>query len=81
MRRGKIDNLKSRLTLSLVKAGTLHGVEVWGWRRREEIERLQSEFVKMLVGIARNTPNYIWKLTEYGSRNKKKSNSNYIFNI
>ena len=64
MRRAKIDSLKSRLTLmdSLVKAGAMYGVEIWGWRRREEIERLQDKFVKMAMGISRNTPNYIWKL-------------------
>ena len=61
MRRAKIDNLKTSLTLidSLVNAGPLHGVEIWGWRRREEIERLQGKFFNMAMGIARNTPKYI----------------------
>ena len=69
MRRAKVTSLKSRLTLmdSLVKAGAMYGVEIWGWRRREEIERLQGKFVKMTMGMSRNTPNYIWKL-EAGSK-------------
>ena len=25
-----------------VKAGALYGVKIWGWKRREEIERMQE---------------------------------------
>ena len=64
MKRAKIDTLKKRLLLmdSLVKAGALYGVEIWGWKRRDGIEKLQGKFVKMALGVARNTPDYIWKL-------------------
>ena len=69
MKRAKIDTLKERLLLmdSLVKAGALYGVEIWGWRRREGIGKLQGKFVKMALGVARNTPDYISKL-EAGKR-------------
>ena len=68
MKRTNIDTLKERFILmdSLVKAGALYGVEVWG-RRRGGIEKLQGKFVKMALGVARNTPDYIWKL-EAGKR-------------
>lgn len=64
MKRAGVNNLKQRLQLmdSLVKSGALYGVELWGWRRREEIEKMQGRFVKMALGIARNTPNYLWKI-------------------
>ena len=69
MKRENIGTLKERLLLmdSLVKAGALYRVEIWGWRRREGIEKLQGKFVKMALGVARNTPDYIWKL-EAGKR-------------
>ena len=48
MKRAKINTLKERLKLmdSLVKAGALYGVEIWGWGRREGIEKLQEKFLK-----------------------------------
>ena len=85
MRRAKVTSLKSRLTLmdSLVKAGAMYGVEIWGWRRREEIERLQGKFVKMAMGISRNTPNYIWKLEAGRSMEMKmrRRASKYILEV
>ena len=44
----------------MVKAGALYGVEIWRWRRREEIEKLQEKFVKMALRVAKNTSDYIW---------------------
>ena len=52
---------------SLVKAGALYGVEIWGWRRKEGIEKWQVKFVKIALGVARNTPDCISKL-EAGKR-------------
>ena len=69
---------------SLVKAGALYGVEIWGWRRREGIEKLQGKFVKMALGVARDTPDYIWKL-EAGKRSveleTRKRAAKYIVEI
>lgn len=47
---------------TIVKAGCLYGLEVWGWKRWEEVERIQNKFVKMALGVNRNTPDYIWKM-------------------
>ena len=52
---------------SLVKAGALYAVEIWWWRMREGIEKLQGKFGKIALEVARNTPDYIWKL-EAGKR-------------
>ena len=66
---------------SVVKPVALYGVEIWGYRRRERIEKLQGKFVKMALGLARNTPDYIWKL-EAGKRSveieTRKREAKYI---
>ena len=69
MKQAKVNKLRKRLTLmeSLVNAGALYGVEIWGWKRKEDIERMQGRLVKMVLGVARNTPDYLWKL-EAGKR-------------
>ena len=60
----------------MVKAGALYGVEIWRWRRREEIEKLQEKFVKMALRVAKNTSDYIWQIisgkAERGGGDKKK---------
>ena len=39
----------------------LYGVEIWGWRNKEPLKRLQARYIKMALGINRNTPAYIWR--------------------
>ena len=64
--------------------GALYGVEIWGCRRREGIEKLEGKFVKMALGVARNTLDYIWKL-EAGKRSgeveTKRRVAKYIVEI
>lgn len=69
MKRARLHRLNERLYLfdSLAKAGALYGVEIWGWRKRSEMERVQARCVKMAMGLAKNTPDYIWKM-EAGRR-------------
>lgn len=63
-RRAGISNLERKLFLMdmTVKAGAMYGVEIWGWQRREMIEKVQARYVKASMGLPRNTPNYIWKM-------------------
>lgn len=63
-RRAGITNLKQKLYFmdSTVKAAAMYGVELWGWRRREVIERIQSRYVKSSMGLSKNTPDYVWKM-------------------
>lgn len=69
MKRAKIDRLDKRLYLLdvPVKSGVLYGIEVWGWQRWKAVERVQSRYVKSLLGVNKNTPDYIWRL-EAGRR-------------
>lgn len=68
-KRAKIGSLKRRLYLmeAIAKSGMLYGVEIWGWKNRAQVERLQARYVKMAMGVNRNTPNYIWRM-EAGCR-------------
>lgn len=56
--------LKERLHLynSLANSGALYGVEVWGWAFNEDYNRLYARAHKMALGVAKNTPEYIWRL-------------------
>ena len=64
MRRARIGNLRRRLYIKdiLAKSRVLYGVEIWGWERWAEMEKAQTKFVKMAMGLDRNTPDYIWKM-------------------
>ena len=39
----------------------MYGVEIWGWEERTEIEKVQGAFIKMVMGVSRNTPDYFWR--------------------
>ncbi|CAG5075558.1 Protein of unknown function [Cotesia congregata] len=56
--------LSKRLHLynSLANSGALYGVEVWGWPFNEDYNRLYARAHKMALGVAKNTPEYIWRL-------------------
>lgn len=36
-----------------------YGVEVWGWKEREKMERLQERYLRWLLGVDRRTPEYM----------------------
>ena len=50
-----------------MKPVALYRVEIWGWKRREAIEKIQSRYVKASMRLGKNTPNYIRKM-EAGRR-------------
>lgn len=62
-KRARVNLLSKKLYLmdAIVKAGCLYGVENWGWKRYEAIERVQALSVKMLMKVSKNTPGYIWR--------------------
>lgn len=53
---------------TIIRAGLLYVAEIWGWRRWEDAEKVQSKFVEMNKELKRNTPSYIWQI-EAGSEN------------
>lgn len=38
-----------------------YGVEIWGWKKREEVESVQDRFLRWVVGTGRYTPGYMVK--------------------
>ncbi|XP_076278429.1 uncharacterized protein LOC143208167 [Lasioglossum baleicum] len=36
-----------------------YGVEIWGWKEREGIEKLQERYLKWVLGVGRTTPGYM----------------------
>ncbi|XP_074106831.1 uncharacterized protein LOC141532399 [Cotesia typhae] len=57
------NSLKDRMYFynSLVRSGALYGVEIWGWEGSKAIEAVYSRYCKAAMGLARNTPEYIWR--------------------
>lgn len=47
--------LFNRLVWTMVS----YGVEIWGWKEREGIERIQDRYTKWIMGVGRYTPPYI----------------------
>ena len=39
----------------------MYGVEIWGWEEKKEMEKVQGEFFKLIMGVKRNKPDYIWR--------------------
>ena len=85
MKSAKIVGLRKNLLLmdSLVKSEALHAMKIRGWRRREEIKKVHSRIVTAALGVARNTPDYLWKL-EAGRRleiETRRKTGNYLIEI
>lgn len=34
-------------------------MEIWGWKEREGLEKLQERFLKWILGVERSTPGYM----------------------
>ena len=47
----------------------MYGVVLWGWEEKIEVKKTQGEYIKLIMGIDRNTPDYI-----YGEEKRGKSN-------
>lgn len=43
----------------LVWAVIEYGAEIWGWKERKKVERIQDRFLRSVVGVGRYTPWYI----------------------
>lgn len=63
-RRSELSSVKKMFTLyeSIVESSTTFGQEMWGWRGSEDMERVHAKCVKAVLGLRRDTPDYIWKL-------------------
>ena len=36
-----------------------YGVEIWGWKERQEMESLQTRYMNWTLGLERRTPGYM----------------------
>lgn len=85
-KRANIGKLSRRIYLAetIARSSCMYGVEIWGWKRREEIERVQNRYVKMAMGVRSNTPNYIVRM-EAGMNSlemvARKRASSYILEV
>ena len=61
MKRAKIEDVNQKLYLfeTLIKSVVMYGVEIWGWEERPEIEKVQGTLINMIMGVSRNTPDYL----------------------
>lgn len=61
IKRTERNNMKDRLYLynTLVRAGCLYGVEIWGSEKLEMLTIMQNKLLRMALGVRRNTPGYI----------------------
>jgi hypothetical protein len=37
----------------------MYGVEIWGWKEQEEVEKVQEKYLKKVLGVDRETPGYL----------------------
>ncbi|EZA48221.1 hypothetical protein X777_14227 [Ooceraea biroi] len=57
-RRGEMEQGRmemGRLVWSMVS----YGVEVWGWKERKEVEKIQERYLRWVMGVERQTPGYL----------------------
>ena len=50
--------VKHRVFDATTRAVVCYGAQVWGYRREEQLERLQRFYLKKLLALPQNTPNY-----------------------
>lgn len=64
IKRARRNTLNKSLYLykTLVSAGALYAAEIWGMKGRVKIKRVYNRMVQSALGIAKNTPNYIWEV-------------------
>lgn len=43
----------------LVWSVMCYGVEIWGWKRREEMERIQKRYLRWVLGVSRRVGRYL----------------------
>jgi hypothetical protein len=42
----------------------MYGAEMWGWKEQEEVEKVQEQYLREVLGVDRETPGYIGREEE-----------------
>ncbi|XP_025262551.1 golgin subfamily A member 6-like protein 22 [Camponotus floridanus] len=50
---------RMRLFDALIESVMMYGAEIWGWKERKELERIQRKYIKWVLKLDKNTPDYI----------------------
>ncbi|KAJ3621311.1 hypothetical protein MTP99_003462 [Tenebrio molitor] len=43
---------------SMIESILMHGAEIWGWKGKEEVEKVQEKYLKGWPGVDRESPGY-----------------------
>nr|KAH0807639.1 hypothetical protein GEV33_015153 [Tenebrio molitor] len=43
---------------SMIESILMHGAEIWGWKGKEEVEKVQEKYLKAWPGVDRESPGY-----------------------
>ena len=49
---------RMRLFDALVQSVMMYGAEIWGWKKRERIEKMQERYLRWSLGVGFSTPGY-----------------------
>ena len=63
-----------RLFDAIVRSRMMYGTEIWGWKRRDRLKRMQERYIRWCLGVDYNTPGYLI-IKEIGKRTIQDSAS------
>jgi hypothetical protein len=46
---------------SMIESILMYGTEIWGWKKQEEVEKVQEKCLRGVLGVDRETSSYIEK--------------------
>jgi hypothetical protein len=56
---------------SMIESILIHGAEIWGWKGKEEVEKVQEKYLKGWPGVDRESPGYTVR-EEYNRNRMRK---------
>ena len=86
LKRANIGSLQRRgyLINTLVQTILMYGAEIWGRRERQVVETTAGRHIKMMLGVSRSTPAYIWRMESGRQKLEVEARwkaSNYLVSI